>query len=685
MYLLHLIKTVWLSIYLFGTIFIILGIDYYKLDLSGHLYSAKSFLDVGLHGWDPSVFLGAIHNLFYPPLEDILLGVILRIFNSVHYLLIVKVYLVILWSSVCFLLYQIVGKFNNINHSLFLSITFCLTLLANKISSHSLQGLSLHDLVVSGLTSQFLGYIFFLFLINETLKNKTSSKKVIFWCLVLCFLSHIVIGAIALLLVSIFYFYQDKKDLPKIWIAFLGTTSFYWLPFVYFKEYMTSSNITLATSLPFFIFSLILFLCKFSLIKRNIYFLASFFLLAISSFAWILNYFSIIFFSFHYYRFDMPAIILLIIGLTDLLRKSTKQFSLVLSLSFLTILLFTIKFEIKDSIKLITSQKGESNYLYNSKIQNKLYEYQGRLLTIGNYRPIDFSVESLLQSHNLEDKTVKGLFWESNRTNILLSSYLATFFGGPSVLDYYYYTKLDCSVYSCLFESFIKDYQISNILLSNIDNFSNMSPEHRYCFREMFSQKQTTNFNFINTAEVKINLQQFNLYKVVSKNDGVVSNNLIEVIKPQDLYSVNLGNAKKNSELIWHRFEYCIDQNYGHKELYLSKHEDQLKDKITTMEPQEIIEINYQFENKNKIKVETNSKKDSLFKIKLTYFPWLRAIDENGKELLIIEGYPHFYVVAKNNFFIISQKPKIVLISYGISILSILILVIVSLSKRKFL
>jgi hypothetical protein len=71
-----------------------------------------------------------------------------------------------------------------------------------------------------------------------------------------------------------------------------------------------------------------------------------------------------------------------------------------------------------------------------------------KMFVIDNKRAVDFNLASLIPALGYDINFAKGLFWESQRSNQMLSSYLATLLSPDNIVThYFYYFGMPCDVY----------------------------------------------------------------------------------------------------------------------------------------------------------------------------------------------------------------------------------------------
>ncbi len=228
-------------------------------DLSGHFASAKFFSQGYFHAYNDFQFLGFVQNLFYPPMQDIIITII-SFFTSKNFATAGLVYISLLY----FFYLVSISYLAKIIHNPLVQSTFLflvtLWLLLDKNTGIGI-GLSFFDLMQTGLSTQFLGTIFFLILMRKIIENKNYLQITIF--LTLCILSHIFVGLLALAFVF-GYVLKNKKYFYSLFIA-LGLSSVCWLPFIFYSKYVIKYAIYDNASSKLIILSLlcvVLFLLK---------------------------------------------------------------------------------------------------------------------------------------------------------------------------------------------------------------------------------------------------------------------------------------------------------------------------------------------------------------------------------------------------------------------------------------
>jgi hypothetical protein len=146
-------------------------LDFLYVDIAGHLASAKSFSEGYFQSFNEHFFTGLVQNLFYPPIEDLILSVftkLIRLSDTHAYLL----YMSIVMSAFFYLLYRLTESFKNIAAKSFCSFSLLLLFFAQKEDVMFFQGLggggayaqsqthdSISQRVVGSIKQQIAGYI----------------------------------------------------------------------------------------------------------------------------------------------------------------------------------------------------------------------------------------------------------------------------------------------------------------------------------------------------------------------------------------------------------------------------------------------------------------------------------------------------------------------------------------------
>ncbi|MBO9668311.1 MAG: hypothetical protein J7501_16035, partial [Bdellovibrio sp.] len=314
----------------------------YSLDGAGRYASAKNLFEVGLHGFNDHFFLGNIQNLFYPPLQDILLGLLIK-FNEILLgdffsdRFIYSFFTVGIFSFYMYALYSmaryLTSKYAKVFFLIFSSWTLYLNIYSfDKLLGHEInfykdpfviyfQGLSLQDIFIVGLTNQFLSAAFLVFGILALAKN--DRNRTIFH-LSMAILSHFIFGLVIVLLCTVKkIFEKDFKNLAIIGAASFGLTAFFVIPLFVYRSSMI--NVYSMPTRSGFWLTLVTFSFLFLKKKNFSYYLGfgSFLLVAFIAFAKLSERYGYPFPSFHFYRLLFPSLLLFIFTVGFALNESS--------------------------------------------------------------------------------------------------------------------------------------------------------------------------------------------------------------------------------------------------------------------------------------------------------------------------------------------------------------------------
>ncbi|MEZ4366492.1 MAG: hypothetical protein R2939_09430 [Kofleriaceae bacterium] len=140
------------------------GLDAVRVDIGGHIASADATWRGLYHAHDDAHFLGSIHGLFYPPLEDLVLGAFLRVVGTPSGIV---PYVALLWAGFLAAGWRLGARFTSPARLAFL--VRLLWFVTAERTGPALQGLSITELLITGLTSQLLAGIGLLLLLAELL------------------------------------------------------------------------------------------------------------------------------------------------------------------------------------------------------------------------------------------------------------------------------------------------------------------------------------------------------------------------------------------------------------------------------------------------------------------------------------------------------------------------------------
>ncbi len=446
----------------------------FSLDGGGRYASAKDLFEVGLHGFNDHFFLGNIQNLFYPPLQDFLLGLLIKLNGwicngyfsdrSIFSLYIFSIFTFYIYSLYCVCKF-FHSKFAKLFVIFFSSWTLYFNLYFFDIFfGHTFnfykrpfviyfQGLSFQDIYTVGLTNQFLCAGFLILGILALARD--SSNKTIFY-ITMSILSHFIFGLVIVLL-CIFkkLFDKDYKNLFKIGFITFGLTAFFMVPLLAYRYQMIN-----VPSMPIrsgFWLTAVTFL--FLLLRKNTYSyilgFTAFSLVGLIAFAKLIEKYYHFTPNFHFYRLLQPSLLLLILALGFAFNEQLGKIRKVL-LATVFVVVWVVNFGghywAPDTFSYYNPTLEKLDFPKKANLGD------GRSYLFSIERPIDFTMDLNLYIQGERDFFTKGLYWESAPANQMISTPHYTLMQGPSVLDVkvtHDVSTESCPVIACIFNSLL--------------------------------------------------------------------------------------------------------------------------------------------------------------------------------------------------------------------------------------
>lgn len=658
---------------------IIHNLNLSAFDAAGHIASTHSFTQVGTHSFNDRLFLGSTHNLFYPPLEDIIVNLI-QLLSFTEPISAFKIYLILVIWGYFFSLFHLSRSLKKPLFIFIFHVCFLLLFNMDKTYTIHLQGLSVDDFFLIGLTNQFLSAIFFFWLCSEICfpSKKTGPRTALLVVLTsLSILSHIVMGLVAglLLFATLFFHYPPSRVLRNLSLV-LGLTAFFSIPFFVYRNYVTSSNIYTDTPWTAYVLSLI----GIYLFRKNKFalplLLTSFILLTTNTLFPSLVLLRELAPTFHYYRFGIIAYFLLFIGLLAGLNtfhstdKKIRILVLLLPLIFCAHLIH--QFNFKRDYFLWT--KIDFNYDFNS-IKNFEFETYGRYLSLDHYRAAETALDSLLTLYFPYFRSTKGLFWESHYSNSLQSSYLATHLRPPMVLDYFYYWGQPCHIQACLLEENIRHYNIKGII-GSYQKFS-VDDRRRDCFTAIFN-KGTYFFTFEKVSDFLFNHQRRDIYRVNYRPEVSQLNHTnmpVELLVIDQLSELTKGRGATSfhAQVMRDTHTHCAEESYHHLRnvFYLPGQQrilNRIIKKASNAHSPEILGLDLVKINENHFKF-TLPDTPTLFLLKLAPQPGMKIINKaDGKVMPLLKGFPGAISIGQGEMLVKFVKTPIMYLGYFLSL-----------------
>lgn len=688
---LNFLKYLLYAFYAINVIFIIYIIwakfNFLRIDITWHIASWSLFWKWYFHQFFDWAFGWYISNLFYPPWEDLLISIFSG-FGLIDYIIGFKIYLTVISIWFAWSILYLSSIFRNISSKIiFLTLMF-IVLNIEKTGLTYFQWMGWMDMLTTWLTSQILWWIFFFVLLKKIFDWKKTPLITILLALTLC--SHMVVWPVAFFTVLIIALYKRDKSLIKQLFIVILLTSFFWLPLIVFKWYMVSDTIFFSWEiLDSFLWILLTITTIISFIKseKNIFWLfgiiALFIILPSYSAVIILSQLphidiinTKIFPSYHYYRlhiFSLIYLVLMISGLWEYSRKKTKFLYLVKRiLLILMILMITKQFSIYNYI--FWPEKYYQQYwkteieedqidILSKWIQNNWLE---RTLIIQTKRWIDFYLSSLLTIKNPNINTVKWLFWESSKSNIILSSYINSILSENDIpIKSFRHIIKSEDQFKYVFKNWLRDYNVKHILFKWHAKYL---PEKNSKIIYDFLKKWDDEVSFTNKGNINFD-QSANAWYTRFEANFIKPNNAIEYITTNKIKNMDLND----DDNYWIYMENMVYSYLSWKQfdtIYLDINSSGAL--IKNSEKSNIFPLpNITKTGKNTYNINIPTQEDVRFKIKLNYMPGLHLYDNEWNEYELYRWIN--YLIAKWHWEmkLVYKKPFVMRLGYGISMLSL--------------
>lgn len=636
-------------------------LNYVQIDHAGHIASAAAFARGEYHQFTDQAFLGFVHGLFYPPLQDALLGG-LDWLTGHRYVLAYKLYLSLLVIAYLGAITHLVVRFERRRARAVVLAGLLFLLNIEKPDLIAYQGLSFVDLWLTGLSSQVLGGVFLFVLIREWL-GEARPRRLGAW-LALCLLSHLVVGFVALLLVVAIWVQDRRRDLGLALLAALGLTAFFWLPFAVNRSTITNSNILLLDPWMFAALAALGLGLGLRHRKARILFALALVLLAPMIVGPWFSELGVPYPRFHYYRFAIIALFLIVIGYAVLVEAVTaetvpwRRWALYGAIALACgVGLITFRFQRFD--RQAPSLTASDVRVDDPRVL-ELPEY-GRFWVIGDQRSVDFGIDSMLAANHPEFRSTKGLFWESYRHNTLLTSWYATLLGLPVVLDYFYYYGYSCEVQRCLVDRFVHDYNVGGLIVDERLALPYVRAPQRECYRKILQDGGTPGFSLVEQGAIADGPRSYRVFRVDPR--GPLSNRAIEPIARSELVPFDATQDRYFADPIIAAYTGCtkgtpVPTFVDHRDL------------ATLPEAPAAAPAKLSFTKRadGVFEIVIDSPEPILFLIKLAKLPGVELIGEAG-EVPLAEGMGGMIAYGRGTLELRYRRPPGVVAGYLISLL----------------
>ncbi len=637
-------------------------LNYVQIDHAGHIASAAAFGRGEYHQFSDQAFLGYIHGLFYPPLQDVILSVLNWITGD-SYVLAYQIYLSILVIAYLGAILHLTTGFKGrlARGCVLAGLLFLLNI--EKPALVTYQGLSFVDLWLTGLSTQILGGVFLLVLVREWLGPARPSRLGTWLCL--CLISHLVVGFVAVLLLLLVWLQHRQRGVACAVLSALGLSAFFWVPFVSNRSTITSSNILLIDPLVFAGTAAVgLWLGLRNRKARTLFVLALLLMAPMIVGPW-LSELGVPYPKFHYYRFAIIALFLVVIGYGALLDDQTadlphwRRWALRAAIGSVCIaLLLTFRLQRYDRD---WPSLTASDVRVDDPRALELPEY-GRFWVIGEARSVDFGIDSMLATSYPDFRSTKGLYWESYRHNTLLSSWYATLLGVPVVLDYFYYRGYTCEVHACLFDHFVRNYNIGGLIVDEALPLGYVSPPLRRCYRNLLDNHGTRSFELVKQGTVRDAAKRYAVFRIAPR-PGQLSNRVVEPIATSELAAFDPGQEAYYAEPMKSAYASCTT---GQPARTFVEERDLAVMPVTGTPT--TTRVSFTKQAPTEFEVVVDSPQPILFRIKLAYLPGVELVDPQG-DVPLFEGISGMVAYGRGRMVLRYGRPPGVLVGYLVSLL----------------
>ncbi|MBU6376159.1 MAG: hypothetical protein KGQ59_09205, partial [Bdellovibrionales bacterium] len=472
-----------------------------------------------------------------------------------------------------------------------------------------------------------------------------------------------------------------RRRLGMSVILSLLLSAFYIVPFVVYRGQLTSSKI-LGPNLVFLLLIQLGFLVVSGLLRERIstqlFSIALLMILPIilgkasSELEELLP-------AFHYYRFGILSLYLGAIGIGVLLETlSTRPVDQLRRRVFWGVSLSTLAFAFYQfaffSPPMDNWAFQKTRLDLNSLGSTDLEEY-GRYWVIGVSRSADFGIDSVLQARDEKFRSVTGLYWESSRNNLQLSSYLATLLASPVVLDHYHYWGYGCDIQECVMEHFFRDYNIRGWMLPEDMRLPYLRPERQLCYQQILAKGETDRYFFRKLGSFRASGIPYGNYRIEMKPWKALSrtnsNRAVDIIDFSDVTPYDDKNSMYFADAFKSVFDSCKKGIQSDSIFMKSSPYQKLKGKMVQdwglFRDSPVLKNTPTLERvaPGRFKLEVPVERDVLIRIKLNYYPMFELRREDGSRVELYDAFPSILAYAHGTL-ILEFKRSWVMISSAV-------------------
>lgn len=634
---------------LFGLWVIFFHLNTLQIDAAGHIASAWTLREGFFHQHYDGFFLGTIANLSYPPLEDAILAAF-GLFVGGDLFAAYPLYLGTLLVAYLGALIRLGHVFRSEAARVFFLLVSLFLLHVDKPGLTYFQGLSLIDLLVTGLAAEVLSFVFFLLLLVDLIHGRPW-LRVALW-LFLAISSHLVVGPASLLLVLVYAGVCRRVDwLGSVGLALLSA-SYFLLPFLEARSQFFAS--TIYKPHPYFMPTLTVFAILLLMHHRR--FLPAALASLLIALPTELHQLFTRWFgepllpAYHYYRLAILSLFLLVVATAALLdrygepKETAKAPARDRTAERVTMVLagLLLAFLFRD-FRPHSFDLGSHQYTkppLSSELTLPASEEMRRVFVIHPERPCDFYLDSFFVARDSPASFVKGLYWESSRNHTLLSSYLATLQSTSAlVLDYWYYTSPSCPELQCFFDHFARDFNIGWVLAPRSVAPTYLDESRIACTNRILGQG-TRSFEITRQSGGSVAGRPYDLYALEPREGGEshrLSHRIIESIALEDLRSVEDEDPQFFSSVMEAVFEACGRGEISPEVFLFESDYRRLQREVAGRASGDFdpapagVRVSLRKTGMGEYAVRVEADRPVLFRVKLSYFPGFELVQEDGE------------------------------------------------------
>jgi hypothetical protein len=652
-------------------------LNYVQVDAAGHLASAAQLARGQWHDLVDQSFLGYVHGLFYPPLEDLILAALRGL--SGDWLVAYHIYVAAIWLGLLAALWAVARRLEPLVALGF--VVAMLWMLSTRRPGIAYQGLSLWDTLVIGLTSEVLATSFLLLLLGEWLRPAPRT-----WVLAvtatLTVCTHMVMGlAAAALLGAMWLAVRDRQALRAgLWTT--GATAFFWLPFWVARGRLVG---TLIVAPPAYVATWAA-ACVVALAwparKARALAIAGAVLIVVGTVASVLVRHQVHPPPLHWHRFAAPALLLILIAAAWI---AATPGALWRRLAAALLLLGLPLFELRQPLHPGTAD-GNAFVPTTPDLSGLGWDPgapYGRQWTIEDDRSSAAGLDALASVRDPSYRGLKGLYWEAARENTLLSSFMATLYAPPTVLDYAIERGLSCAQEVCMIETMARMYNVTRIAWDPIIEQAAMTRGARACFRQLAREHRIGDLELTRAGTMIDGSHHYDVWRLTPAAAAPVDLRAVEPLEPGQLRTVPDGARDAYLTVFQAATRSCRAGAQPTTEVYTDR--SALPRLVgATARRAEVRATALRRTGDGQLEVTIDSPRPALVWIKLSWFPGARLVDAAGHDHPLVPAWPGMLAIGQGKLTLIVGAPRLASeLGLGLSLATVLLALGLVLRRRR--